>query len=241
MFNRTKSSGLYKLRDSFDDEFSTYCDMEIDDGGWTLVASVHDNNPYETGRCTKGDRWSSENGPSSRMPKGDKNWENFNTFGGVKLATFDDFKNPAYFELQSKDIMMWQVPNGTPLQNFSQQAYLKYRTTDGFLMHYGGNLQRLYSEHFPITSKAFLFPSDSGPSVPIVFDKGSADSLRQHLSPKLIDEGIEVGYIQVRLIGSILFARIFIKLFLFISQISIPLLKNVNFLHAVFSILSSVL
>ena len=171
--------------------------MEIDGGGWTLVATIHDNNPFETGRCTLGDKWSSETGRSTKLPKGDKNWENKNTFGQVKLATFDDFKNPAYFELQSKDVMMWQVPNGTPLRNFSSLAYLKYRTNNEFLTQYGGNLQRLYSEHFPITSKAYYFPGDRGPSVPVVFEKGGADSLKQHLSPSLLSDGAEAGYIQV--------------------------------------------
>ena len=196
--NPNLRNGLYKLADSFGDDYSTYCDMETDGGGWTLVASIHDNDPYETGRCTKGDKWSSERGSHSRFAKGDLNWENVNTFGKVKLATLDDFKNPAYFELRAKDIMIWQVPNGTPLRNFSRQAYLKYRTNNGFMTQYGGNLQRLFSEHFPITSRAYLFPGDRGPSVPVLFVKGNGDSLRQHLSPSLISEGLQVGFIQVR-------------------------------------------
>ena len=32
--------------------------MTSDGGGWTLVASVHENNIY--GKCTVGDKWSSE-------------------------------------------------------------------------------------------------------------------------------------------------------------------------------------
>ena len=190
-------NGIYKLRDSFGDEYSTYCDMKIDGGGWTLVASVHDNNPFESGRCTTGDRWSSEQGQTSKLPKGDGNWENMNTFGHVKTAAFDDFKCPGYFEIQARDIMIWHVPNDTPLQNFSRQAYLKYRTSNGSLIQYGGNLQRLYSEHFPIVSRAYQFPGDRGPSIPVVFDKGSEVSLKQHLAPSLINEGLEIGYIQV--------------------------------------------
>ena len=37
-----------------------YCDMDTDGGGWTLVASVHENNI--NGKCTVGDKWSSEEG-----------------------------------------------------------------------------------------------------------------------------------------------------------------------------------
>ena len=39
-----------------------YCDMHTDGGGWTLVASVHENNI--DGKCTLGDKWSSEVGSS---------------------------------------------------------------------------------------------------------------------------------------------------------------------------------
>lgn len=34
--------------------------MDTDGGGWTLVASVHENNIK--GKCTSGDKWSSEQG-----------------------------------------------------------------------------------------------------------------------------------------------------------------------------------
>ena len=171
--------------------------MEIDGGGWTLVASVHDNNPFESGRCTTRDRWSSEQGNTSNLPRGDGNWENMNTFGQVKTVTFDDFKCPGYFEIQARDIMIWHVPNDTPSRNFSREAYLKYRTSNGFLTQFGGNLKRLYSEHFPIVSRAYQFPGDRGPSIPVVFDKGSGASLRQHLGPNFVNEGLEVGFIQV--------------------------------------------
>ena len=38
--------------------------METDGGGWTLVAAVHENNI--DGKCTIGDRWSSEQGLSKQ-------------------------------------------------------------------------------------------------------------------------------------------------------------------------------
>lgn len=39
--------------------------MESAGGGWTLVASVHENNIY--GRCTLGDKWSSEQGKTNTL------------------------------------------------------------------------------------------------------------------------------------------------------------------------------
>lgn len=31
---------------------------------------------------------------------GNRNWENFNTFGHVEKLTSDDYKNPAYFTVE---------------------------------------------------------------------------------------------------------------------------------------------
>ena len=59
-------------------------------GGWTLIASVHENNV--NGKCTVGDRWSSQQGNSLKLPAGDSNWGNRNTFGTVESATDDDYK-----------------------------------------------------------------------------------------------------------------------------------------------------
>lgn len=59
-------------------------------GGWTLVASVHENNML--GKCTLGDRWSSQQGNRADYPEGDGNWANYNTFGSAEAATSDDYK-----------------------------------------------------------------------------------------------------------------------------------------------------
>jgi len=41
-----------------------YCDFDtVQSQGWTLVASVHENNI--NGKCTPGDKWSSEQGNTS--------------------------------------------------------------------------------------------------------------------------------------------------------------------------------
>lgn len=70
--------------------YQTFCDMTTAGGGWTLVASVHENSVY--GKCTVGDRWSSQQGNNANVPDGDRNWSNRNTFGTAEGATSDDFK-----------------------------------------------------------------------------------------------------------------------------------------------------
>lgn len=62
-------------------------------GGWTLVASVHENDIL--GKCTGGDRWSSQYGDDPRRPEGDKTWANRVTFGTAEAATDDDYKVPS--------------------------------------------------------------------------------------------------------------------------------------------------
>ena len=48
--------------------FPVYCDMSTSGGGWTLVASIHENNI--DGKCTSGDKWSSEEGENAGNDRG---------------------------------------------------------------------------------------------------------------------------------------------------------------------------
>lgn len=70
--------------------YQTYCDMSTAGGGWTLVASVHENNVF--GKCSVGDRWSSQEGSNAERPEGEGTWANTVTFGTVEAATSDDYK-----------------------------------------------------------------------------------------------------------------------------------------------------
>ncbi|CAM4622894.1 unnamed protein product [Lepidochelys kempii] len=84
--------GIYALRTENGETYQTFCDMTTKGGGWTLVASVHENNVY--GKCTAGDRWSSQQGSSINYPEGEGNWANYYTFGSAAGSTSDDYKEP---------------------------------------------------------------------------------------------------------------------------------------------------
>ncbi|KAL0189002.1 hypothetical protein M9458_016101, partial [Cirrhinus mrigala] len=51
----------------------TFCDMTTAGGGWTLVASVHENNFQQ--------------GDNPNRPDGDGTWANTVTFGDAEAAT----------------------------------------------------------------------------------------------------------------------------------------------------------
>lgn len=86
----TPADGIYTLRTENGETYQTFCDMTTKGGGWTLVASVHENNVY--GKCTTGDRWSSQQGSNINYPEGEGNWANYNTFGSAAGSTSDDYK-----------------------------------------------------------------------------------------------------------------------------------------------------
>ncbi|XP_039369171.1 intelectin-like protein [Mauremys reevesii] len=134
--------GIYTLRTENGEIYQTFCDMTTKGGGWTLVASVHENDAY--GKCTNGDRWTSQQGSNANYPEGDGNWANYNIFGSAVGSTSDDYKNPGYYDLQAQDLSVWHVTNKTPLKEWKTRSILRYHTETSFLSLEGGNLFKLF-------------------------------------------------------------------------------------------------
>ncbi|OWK05212.1 ITLN2 [Cervus elaphus hippelaphus] len=156
-------------------------------GGWTLVASVHENRML--GKCTLGDRWSSQQGNRADYPEGDGNWANYNTFGSAEAATSDDYRNPGYYDIQAQDLGIWHVPNRSPLQQWRNSSLVRYHTDTGFFRRLGQNLSGLYQLYFgslkkyPVKYRAGSCQTDNGPAIPVVYDSGNAEKTASYYSP----------------------------------------------------------
>ncbi|XP_067234966.1 uncharacterized protein [Chanodichthys erythropterus] len=109
------------------------------------VTPVHENNMY--GKCTVGDRWSSDQGSNANRPDGEGTWANRVTFGTAEAATSDDYKNPGYFGIAAQDVSVWHVPNNMVMENWSTASILRYHTENRFLTRHGGNLFNLFKLH----------------------------------------------------------------------------------------------
>uniref|UniRef100_UPI00398F1A7F intelectin-1b-like n=1 Tax=Pristiophorus japonicus TaxID=55135 RepID=UPI00398F1A7F len=167
--------GIQMLSTKGGSPYHAFCDMTTNGGGWTVVASVHENNMY--GKCTTGDRWSSQQGNDARRPAGDGSWSNYVTFGSIDGATSDDLKNPGYYDIMASDISVWHVPNNTPITSWRHAAILRYHTQTKFLHQYGGNLFQLY-KRYPVEYNKGKCPGDNGPFTPITYDFGDGQKIR---------------------------------------------------------------
>ncbi|KAM8771870.1 LOW QUALITY PROTEIN: intelectin-like [Acanthopagrus schlegelii] len=188
-----EEDGLYYLTTANGMGYQTFCDMTTAGGGWTLVASVHENSVY--GRCTVGDRWSSQQGNNADLPDGDGNWSNRNVFGTAEGATSDDFKNPGYYDIAAEDMSVWHVPNNFPLD---LAAILRYHTNNRFLRLYGGNLFQLFKQ-YPVRYNTGSC-SNRGPAIPIVYDHGDRVTTTMLYGPNSRNE-FEPGFITFRAIN----------------------------------------
>ncbi|XP_041443601.1 intelectin-1-like [Xenopus laevis] len=198
--NERSPDGIYTLTSSDGISYQTFCDMTTNGGGWTLVASVHENNM--AGKCTMGDRWSSQQGNRADYPEGDGNWANYNTFGSVDGATSDDYKNPGYYDIQAKDISVWHVPNKTPLRGWRGSSLQRYHTTSGFFSRVGGNLFHLY-QIYPLRYNAGSCPGNNGPVERVVYDFGSSEKTASfYLSFQRSMAWFTPGYIQFRVFNT---------------------------------------
>ncbi|XP_072239360.1 intelectin-like [Leuresthes tenuis] len=192
-----QEDGLYYLTTANGMRYQTFCDMTTAGGGWTLVASVHEN--FIQGKCTVGDRWSSQQGNNANLPDGERNWSNRNTFGVAESATSDDFKNPGYYDIIAEDMSVWHVPNNFPLEHWKLGAILRYHTNNHFLSLYKGNLLNLFKQ-YPVRYNIGSC-SQRGPAIPIVYDHGDKKSTAYFYGPNSRAE-FEPGFITFRAINN---------------------------------------
>ncbi|XP_038148732.1 intelectin-like isoform X2 [Cyprinodon tularosa] len=191
-----REDGIYYLTTNNGMKYQTFCDMNTAGGGWTLVASVHENNMI--GKCSVGDRWSSQQGNNPNLPDGDGNWSNRNTFGLVESATSDDYKNPGYYDIVAQDMTVWHVPNNSPMEHWKLASILRYHTENNFLQLHGGNLFNLFKQ-FPVRYNIGSC-TNRGPAVPIVYDHGDRESTRLLYGPNSRNE-FDPGFITFRAIN----------------------------------------
>ncbi|XP_062873748.1 intelectin-like [Trichomycterus rosablanca] len=194
-FNATKD-GIYYLVTENGVTYQAYCDMTTLGGGWTLVASVHENNL--NGNCTTGDNWSSQQGNDPNRPDGDGNWANTAVFGTAESATSEDYKNPGYYDITGDNIAMWHVPNDVQLQNWTSSAILRYHTDSKLLSQHGGNLYHLFKK-YPVRFGTGECKKDSGPVSHVAYDTGDENTTKNLFKPFVREDELYPDHITLRM------------------------------------------
>jgi intelectin len=160
--------GIYRIKPlASGPEFDTFCDMTTDGGGWTMVASLVDGDVLR----------SADSADQKWQESGQNRWADQAAFGAVDTSTRasnGDYKNPAYWQLNAKNLLIYHAPSGTPAATLRAGAFYVYRTNNDFLTGKGGSLYTLYKDNYPLTNGT---AGTQGLKVDVVFDVGTATGL----------------------------------------------------------------
>jgi len=166
----TTNDGIYMIFSRKSKTFyPVFCEMKTDNGGWTLVASVHRN---QTGNSFN-NKWSKANGFYG------SSWMDAETFGLVETASSDDYKNRAFYEIEAKQLMIMQVPNDTPPLDYANLSENGYVTTSYVLEQYGGNLKTLF-ESYPLRGDTIASINGTN-NIPVMTTQEKIASSREHI------------------------------------------------------------
>ncbi|HCP47351.1 MAG TPA: hypothetical protein DIU15_15015 [Deltaproteobacteria bacterium] len=184
-------NGIYWVQPGASAPFETLCDMTTGGGGWTLAMTLLDDD-RQLGDWDPSNRW---NFPSSNA------WEDQSTFGTLASSTTSqtgDYKNPAYFEGSSSDLLILYTPNDTAITNVFSSANWIQHTTNGFLTGLGGTLFSLYAGNYQLGAAGGC---SQGLKVDTLFTVGEANAFWAQQHPNSRSE-TSAGGITIRTANS---------------------------------------